>query len=162
MPGQRSVSVAEQVSPAASAPASSKTMVFRVEQGPTAPADSSQSELLMSLVFGDKKEFTIGRGDNNDIKLDGLQISTRHARLVRSGNDVVIDDLGATNGVYVNGVEFRASWSDRMTQFRCVCHTRRRGRQCRRFRHAGQDPHRRRKPLSRGPEPLWRRSDNPS
>ena len=104
MPGQRSVSVAQQVSLASLAPASSKTMVFRVEQGPAATADGSQPQLLMSLVFGDKKELTIGRGDNNDIKLDGLQISTRHARLIRSGNDIVIDDLGSTNGVYINGV----------------------------------------------------------
>src|SRR6185437_6493540 len=67
-------------------------------------ADASQAQLLMSLAFGDKKELTIGRGDNNDIKLDGLQISTRHARLVRAGSDTVIDDLGSTNGAYVNGV----------------------------------------------------------
>jgi ABC transport system ATP-binding/permease protein len=104
MPGQRLVSVAQQVSLPSAAPVSSKTMVFRAEQSPTVIADGSQAELLMSLAFGDKKELNVGRGDNNDIKLDGLQISTRHARLVRAGNDTVIDDLGSTNGVYANGV----------------------------------------------------------
>jgi pSer/pThr/pTyr-binding forkhead associated (FHA) protein len=78
-------------------------MVFNLEKGSAAQADGAQAQLLMSLNFGDKKELTIGRGEANDIKLDGLQISTRHARLVQTGTDIVIDDLGSTNGVYVNG-----------------------------------------------------------
>src|SRR5206468_1793101 len=48
-------------------------------------------------------ELSIGRGETNDIKINGLQISTRHARLMRSGSEIIIDDLGSTNGVYVNG-----------------------------------------------------------
>jgi ABC-type multidrug transport system ATPase subunit/pSer/pThr/pTyr-binding forkhead associated (FHA) protein len=103
LPGQRSISI-NQLGGQISAPAvSSKTMVFRLEKGPVPRNEGSEAQLLMSLNFGDKKELTIGRGEANDIKLDGLQISTRHARLVQSGNDVVIDDLGSTNGVYVNG-----------------------------------------------------------
>jgi ABC transport system ATP-binding/permease protein len=65
--------------------------------------DSSQPTLLMSLTFGSKQELTIGRAENNDIVLDGLQISNRHARLVQSNSGIVIEDFNSTNGVYING-----------------------------------------------------------
>ena len=103
MPGQRSVSINQIVGQLSAAPVSSKTMVFTLEKNAGSKPDEDQPQLLMSLNFGSKKELSIGRGETNDIKLDGLQISTRHARLVQSGSDIVIDDLGSTNGVYVNG-----------------------------------------------------------
>lgn len=102
LPGQRSVSINQIVGQLSAAPVSSKTMVFNIERG-AVKGEGDQPQLLMSLNFGGKKELSIGRGETNDIKLDGLQISTRHARLVQSGTDIVIDDLGSTNGVYVNG-----------------------------------------------------------
>lgn len=65
--------------------------------------DSSQPTLLMSLTFGGKQELSIGRSEGNDIVLDGLQISNRHARLIQSGAGVQIEDFNSTNGVYING-----------------------------------------------------------
>ena len=62
-----------------------------------------QPQHLMSVAFGDKQQLTIGRNAENDITLDGLQISNRHARLIQTGGGVVVEDLGSTNGVYVNG-----------------------------------------------------------
>ena len=85
--------------------AGSNTMILDRESAEkyiSKPA-GTQPQLLMSVVFGDKSELTIGRDARNDIKLDGLQISNRHARLVRSGGGVAIEDLRSTNGVYVNG-----------------------------------------------------------
>ncbi len=82
-----------------------KTMMFRLDtlsEG-TSLESTGEAHLLMSLSFGDRKELTIGRAAENDISLDGLQISSKHARLLRSGSDIVIDDLGSTNGVFVNG-----------------------------------------------------------
>ena len=105
--GQRSISVSNAggdfVSPEA---IKSKTMVFRVDKSPASmkSTGSVDAQLMMSLAFGDIKELTIGRSEANDITLDGLQISGRHARILRSGSDIVIDDLGSTNGVFVNGV----------------------------------------------------------
>ena len=64
---------------------------------------STKPTLLMSLTFGNKQELTIGRAENNDIVLDGLQISNLHARLLQTNTGVVIEDLNSTNGVYVNG-----------------------------------------------------------
>ena len=60
-------------------------------------------QLLMSLAFGSKQELIIGRSDASDIKLDGLQISNRHARLLQTNSGIAIEDLNSTNGIYING-----------------------------------------------------------
>jgi len=44
----------------------------------------------------------LGRGDHAEIRLDDPFASSRHARLVRQGGIVVIEDLGSTNGTYLN------------------------------------------------------------
>lgn len=44
---------------------------------------------------------TLGRGDV-EIRLDDPFASSRHARISRQGNVVVIEDLGSTNGTYLN------------------------------------------------------------
>lgn len=50
-----------------------------------------------------KDVYTIGREAGNDITLEDPQISRHHARLTRQGNSYVIEDLGSTNGAFVNG-----------------------------------------------------------
>jgi ABC-type multidrug transport system ATPase subunit/predicted component of type VI protein secretion system len=81
----------------------SKTMVANIgSMSQKIPDRSAQPQLLMSLVFGGKTQLVIGRADSSDIKLDGLQISNRHARLLQTPAGIVIEDLGSTNGVYVN------------------------------------------------------------
>jgi FHA domain len=44
----------------------------------------------------------LGRGDQAEIRLDDPFASSRHARLVRQGGILVIEDLGSTNGTYLN------------------------------------------------------------
>lgn len=44
---------------------------------------------------------TLGRGDV-EIRLDDPFASSRHARITRQGHVVVIEDLGSTNGTYLN------------------------------------------------------------
>jgi hypothetical protein len=44
---------------------------------------------------------TLGRGEV-EIKLDDPYASARHARISRQGHVVVIEDLGSTNGTYLN------------------------------------------------------------
>jgi uncharacterized protein YraI len=46
---------------------------------------------------------TFGRGSDNDIVLDDTQVSRNHARLIRQDDEVIIEDLGSTNGTLVNG-----------------------------------------------------------
>jgi hypothetical protein len=45
----------------------------------------------------------LGRGADADIKLDDPGVSRHHAEIRVAGQDVVIQDLGSTNGTYVNG-----------------------------------------------------------
>jgi hypothetical protein len=45
----------------------------------------------------------LGRGGDADIVLQDQFSSTRHARLVPHGDTIVLEDLGSTNGTYLNG-----------------------------------------------------------
>jgi hypothetical protein len=49
----------------------------------------------------------LGRGDRADIKLEDSFASSQHARLVRQGGVMVLEDLGSTNGTYLNGEPLR-------------------------------------------------------
>ncbi|MCU0607494.1 MAG: GGDEF domain-containing protein [Candidatus Edwardsbacteria bacterium] len=54
-----------------------------------------------------EKDCVIGRGPDCDWVVNGKQVSRSHARLVREGGGYAIEDLGSTNGVYVNGARTR-------------------------------------------------------
>ena len=49
----------------------------------------------------------LGRGDQADIVLEDSFASTRHARLVPHGDVIVLEDLGSTNGTYLNDEPLR-------------------------------------------------------
>ena len=49
----------------------------------------------------------LGRGDQADIRLEDGFASARHARLVPQGDVMVLEDLGSTNGTYLNGEPLR-------------------------------------------------------
>ncbi|HEX5594448.1 MAG TPA: DUF3662 and FHA domain-containing protein [Micromonosporaceae bacterium] len=62
------------------------------------------------LVTGDGRAYplqmgstVIGRGDQATLRLPDVGISRRHARLDYDGAQVVLTDLGSTNGTMVNG-----------------------------------------------------------
>ncbi len=44
----------------------------------------------------------IGRADDSTLVLDDDYASTRHARLTRDGDTVYLEDLGSTNGTYLD------------------------------------------------------------
>jgi hypothetical protein len=44
----------------------------------------------------------MGRGDQAEIRLEDPFASSRHARLTRQGAAIVLEDLGSTNGTYLN------------------------------------------------------------
>ncbi|MEP7340901.1 MAG: FHA domain-containing protein [Acidobacteriota bacterium] len=46
---------------------------------------------------------TIGRDPKCDLALDYPMVSWQHARLARAGNQITVEDLGSTNGTFVNG-----------------------------------------------------------
>jgi hypothetical protein len=50
---------------------------------------------------------TIGRDPSSDVFVDDTQVSRHHADLIRHGSGWSIVDVGATNGVYINGARVR-------------------------------------------------------
>jgi hypothetical protein len=44
----------------------------------------------------------LGRGDQAEIRLEDPFASSQHARLLRQGGIVVLEDMGSTNGTYLN------------------------------------------------------------
>jgi hypothetical protein len=49
----------------------------------------------------------LGRGETADIRLEDTFASSQHARLVPQGDVMVLEDLGSTNGTYLNGEPLR-------------------------------------------------------
>ena len=49
----------------------------------------------------------LGRGDEADIVLEDGFASSRHAQLVPHGDVIVLEDLGSTNGTYLNDEPLR-------------------------------------------------------
>jgi pSer/pThr/pTyr-binding forkhead associated (FHA) protein len=50
-----------------------------------------------------KERMTIGRKPDNDIQVDNLAVSGKHALVITILDDSFLEDLGSTNGTYVNG-----------------------------------------------------------
>jgi len=51
----------------------------------------------------DMERTTIGRKPDNDIQIDNLAVSGKHALIITILDDSFMEDLGSTNGTYVNG-----------------------------------------------------------
>src|SRR5690606_23514769 len=62
-----------------------------------ASPDGSQRELRVA------DECVIGKGAHNELRLDGWRVSKEHARLFATPSGVLIEDMGAFGGVFVNG-----------------------------------------------------------
>lgn len=50
----------------------------------------------------EKDELSIGRDLSNDIIVNDPEVSRRHLRLFKQGNQYGVEDLGSTNGTFVN------------------------------------------------------------
>jgi pSer/pThr/pTyr-binding forkhead associated (FHA) protein len=72
--------------------------VFMISQG-------NQAGLSAELADG---VIMIGRGADCQLILDDDYVSTRHARVVGTPNGIYVEDLGSTNGTYVNGQRITA------------------------------------------------------
>jgi len=46
---------------------------------------------------------TVGRVSDNAFEIPEASVSSHHAEIILQGNDVLIRDLGSTNGTFVNG-----------------------------------------------------------
>jgi pSer/pThr/pTyr-binding forkhead associated (FHA) protein len=59
-----------------------------------------QAGLVVSLGDG----ITIGRAADCDLVLDDDYVSTKHARIARGPSGYLLEDLGSTNGTFVNSL----------------------------------------------------------
>jgi len=59
-------------------------------------------EIGKRVAFGDT-EITIGRDDDNTVTVDLSTVSRHHARLVQMATTCHVEDLGSTNGSFING-----------------------------------------------------------
>jgi hypothetical protein len=86
------------------------------ELDPTATAHISEEVLaegparFLALIDGDTeilhrltRRVTIGRAADNDIQVEARFVSRYHAAVMAGPNQTVIEDLGSTNGLLVNG-----------------------------------------------------------
>ena len=63
---------------------------------------STEGKLLASI---DKEAFSIGKKKEEvDLVLDDMSVSRMHARIVRQGKEVYLEDLNSTNGTFKNGL----------------------------------------------------------
>jgi hypothetical protein len=75
------------------------------------PATTGALVVVKSPVYEEGERFeldtaplTVGRGAPNDVQLDGDEFaSARHARVEPRRDGLWVEDIGSTNGTYVNG-----------------------------------------------------------
>lgn len=61
-----------------------------------------EDDKLKGKTFDLDDEVIIGRADKCSLVLDDTYVSQVHARIFRRGDSYMIEDMGSTNGTYVN------------------------------------------------------------
>jgi pSer/pThr/pTyr-binding forkhead associated (FHA) protein len=83
------------------APAPAKAQARKSKRAPRKAA-VVEGDALKGKSFQLGSELIIGRGDNCHVKLDDPYVSQAHARIFAKGDSFVVEDLGSTNGTYLN------------------------------------------------------------
>jgi two-component system cell cycle response regulator len=83
--------------------------VVATSLAPAAPGGGKRAQLVVLAgsnvgeMYNMQGTLTIGRGRDADIRIQGDGISRQHARIRVGNEDVQFEDLGSTNGSFVNG-----------------------------------------------------------
>jgi hypothetical protein len=93
----------------AAPPSLDQTGMYAAEHGLDGGDQEFEPRLLVERAAGHEPGIaydlmdgvTLGRGDV-EIRLDDPFASSRHARITRQGTVLVLEDLGSTNGTYLN------------------------------------------------------------
>ncbi len=62
----------------------------------------TQGALAGTRITLDSRPILIGRADDSTLVLDDDYASTRHARIAQQGQEWYVEDLGSTNGTYLD------------------------------------------------------------
>jgi hypothetical protein len=60
-------------------------------------------------VFDISSGATLGRSDHAEIRIDDPFASSAHARIFQRGDFMHVEDMGSTNGTYLNGRQLRGA-----------------------------------------------------
>jgi len=74
-----------------------------LEKSPNFPALVVAGTPPMAISFAVDQPLYIGRSKLCAVRLDSADVSSRHARMGYEGGEFWIEDLGSTNGTFVNG-----------------------------------------------------------
>lgn len=81
-------------------------------------------DTILKELLTDKNEIAVGRDTANDLCIDNLAASSRHARLFKGPDgQYAIEDLNSTNGTFVNGKEARTQFLNDNDQVTIGKHT---------------------------------------
>jgi len=85
--------------------------------------------IVVSEIDIKEGDFTVGRAQGNDLQLEDSVVSSQHARfnIQRSPYmdaifDITLEDLGSTNGTYVNGKKITHKRLNHSDQIRIGTH----------------------------------------
>ena len=75
-----------------------------------------QAVLVMFRSDGERRSFSIardmtviGRREDCDLRIPLGEVSRKHCRLIRDGDALKLEDLGSSNGTYLNGQRVQES-----------------------------------------------------
>jgi hypothetical protein len=86
-------------------------MEFATHRGIVSEHNSAKTTELLLLAterqvhafdLSERSRVTIGRHESNDLPLTSRTVSTFHAEIIKQGDELVVRDLGSTNGTHVN------------------------------------------------------------
>jgi len=65
----------------------------------------SQCDFRKTIILQQKETYPIGRAADSSIVLKTKQVSSKHALLSYTNSGWVLEDMGSTNGIYINGAK---------------------------------------------------------
>ena len=66
-------------------------------------AKPGTAERLKTRIVQEKNVISIGRTSDNDLVINNIKVSRKHAKLEKRGEDWFIEDLNSSNGTFING-----------------------------------------------------------